>query len=383
MTYHEELGISLIAYSSIAEGVERVASLDKNISDYGHTISANGGFDTMNVTIADDRISLDEWIERGIGRHIVVYNSANLPCWEGFVNIVSAQMGSQRITIGPLIDIGNCVSVAYSPIDTDTTPPTIGTKTVTTIAENEKSQSIYGIIEKVLSAGRVTDEDAEYIRDTYLQERAYPETSSTISIGGSGGEATLTLECLGYWYFTNAYVFNDTTAATLQIHDRIEDILDENPNTGMFGAYHIDINNSIVPQYSDEDKAAMAHLKELLAIGGANDQRYTLGFYEDRKAYYKELPDTPAYKTTLTDQGQRILTYEGSLVYPWDLRPAQWLFISDSLIGRYTNISNYYEDPRYMFIEQVQYNAPWGLTLSGTRIGTYEQLLAKMGLGSF
>jgi len=86
MTHHEELGISLIAYSSIAEGIERVASLDKNISDYGHTISANGGFNTMNVTIADDRISLDEWIERGIGRHIVVYNSANLPCWEGFVN---------------------------------------------------------------------------------------------------------------------------------------------------------------------------------------------------------------------------------------------------------------------------------------------------------
>lgn len=382
MSYHEELGITLIVYTSFAEGKERVTILDTNISGYSHTVSANGGYDTMSVTISDDRLSLDEWIERGVGRHIEVYNFAGQVCWEGFVNSVNAQIGGQQLTIGPLMEIGNRVSVAYSPVDYATTPPTVGAKTVTIIEENLTSQAIYGIIEKVLNGGRVTDEDAELIRDTFLAERAFPETSSTMSFG-SMSQPTLSLECLGYWHWTNAYVFNDTTTGVAYVDDRIEDILDSNPNTGMFTMLDIDENLSIVPTESLEDKLAMAHLKEILALGGASDQRYTLGIYENGSVYYKEIPSEPFYKTTLSDQGQRVTTYEGALVYPWDIRPAQWLFVSDALIGRYTDTTNYYEDPRYMFIEKVSYTAPWGLTLSGSRTGTFDQLLAKMGLGDF
>jgi len=382
MTFHEELGISIIAYDPVNISNNKVATLDNNISSYSHTISANGGFDSMSVTVSDDRISLDDWLENGLGRRIVVYNSANTICWEGFVNTVSGQLGGQQVSVGPLLDIGNRISVAYSPVDYDTSPPTVGAKTVTIINENETSQERFGIIEKVLSGGRVTDEDAELIRDTYLLERAFPETSSDFMLG-SNSEPTLTLECLGYWYWTNSYVFNDYDAGAIWVSDRILDILQANPNTGMFGSYFIDSNLSIVPEESTEDKYAMAHLKELLAIGGASDQRYTMGVYENRDVYYKEIPTSPAYKTTLSDQGQRVLTYEGALVYPWDIRPSRWLFISDSMIGRYTDTANYYEDPRYMFIEKVSYSAPWSLTLSGARVGSFDQLMAKMGIGDF
>jgi hypothetical protein len=383
MTSNQELGLTILAYTSFAEGLDKVATLDVNMNSYNHTISANGGFDKMSVTLADDRISMDEWIERGVARHIEVYNSAGILCWEGFVNSVTAQLGAQSITIGPLADIGNRVSVSYAPIDTATTPYTVGETTVNTIAENDRSQAIFGIIEKVLSAGRVTDDEADLIRDTFLAERAFPETSSEITIGSSGGTPTLTLDCLGYWYWTNFYVFNDTNVSTEQVDERLDDIIDANPNTGMYTGYSIDTNNSIVPTYSDEDKFAMAHLKELLALGGATDQRYTLGCYENRYFEYREIPTDPKYKTNLSDQGQRILTFEGALVYPWDIRPAQWLFVADSLIGRYTDTTNFYEDPRYMFVEQVSFNAPWNVTLTGSRQGTYEQLLAKLGLGNF
>lgn len=383
MSLHEELGLSLAVYSSKIENGDFVwvAGFTNTISSYSHEISAVGGFDSMNITIADDRLSLDEWIERGVGRIVRVFNSQNLPVWEGFVNVASAQMGGQKISVGPLMDMGNRVMVAYSPVDYDTSPPTVGTKAVTTIAENEESQNNNWIVEKVLSAGRITDDDAELIRDTFLAERAFPETSTGFNIGGSGS-ATLTLECLGAWYQTNLYVFNDTTSAAIQIHDRINDILDAEPNFA-YPYRQIDTNNSIVPQESDEDKYAMAHLKELLAIGGAYDERFTLGMYDDFTFYYKQIPFTAKYKTSLSDQSQRIYTYEGAMVYPWDIRPAQWLFISDSLIGRRTDTQNLYEDPRYMFIEKVKYEAPWGLSLSGSRVGTYEQLLAKMGIGSF
>jgi len=382
MTYHEEIGVSIVIHSSLAEGTNIVATLDNNISNYSHSLSANGGFDKMSVTISDDRISLDDWIERGLARHIVVYNFGGEICWEGFVNSVNAQLGGQQITIGPLMEIGNRVSVSYSPVDNTVSPPTSGETTSTLIVENEVSQSRYGIIETVLSGGRVTDTEAELIRDTFLIERAFPGTSSTISVGQSSSP-TVTLECLGYWYWANAYVFNESDTGTIWVHDRIIDILEANPNTGMYGTIIADDNLSLITKESVENKIAMAHLKELLALGGANDQRYTLGFYENRTAYYKEIPTTPAYRTEMSDQGQRILTYNGAIVYPWDVRPAQWLFVSDSLIGRYTDTTNYYEDPRYMFIEKVDYSIPWGLTLSGSRVGTYDQLLAKMGLGDF
>lgn len=383
MTYNQEIGLSIVVYSSLAEGGDRIATLDTHITDYSHTISANGGFDDMSVTIVDDRLSLDEWLERGVGRHIEVYSSAGEIVWEGFVNGVSAQMGAMQAEIGPLMDVGNRVSVIYAFVDIDFSPPQVGDTTITPIAENKTSQARFGIVEKILNGGRLTDDEALWVRDTYLKESAYPATSSVISVGGTGGQVALTLDCLGYWYFLNAYAYNDTDSGTMQIDDRVKEILEANPNIGMYKSISIDTNNSIVPEESDEDKFAMAHIKELLAIGGASDQRYTLGFYANREALYREIPSKPAYKTTLSDQGQRILTYEGALVYPWEIKPAQWIYISDALIGRHTDITNYYEDPRYIFIEQVSYTSPWGVTLNGSRVGTYDQIMAKFGLGDF
>lgn len=381
-THHQETGLTMVVYDSLASGKARVATLDVNMNTYSHTLSANGGFDSMNITLSDDRISIESWIERGVGSHIEVYNSEGVVVWEGFVNVVGANIGGLEVNVGPLMDIGNRVSVAYAPVDYTFSPPLVGDTTVTTITENERSQNIYGIIEKIVNGGRVTDDNAELIRDTFLKERAYPETSSALKLG-SNSQISLTLECLGYWYFTNAYVYNDTGSGAIQVDTRILEILEGNPNTDMFGDIYIDSNNAIVPEESDEDKLAMAHLKELLALGGASDQRYTLGVYENRDVYYKEIPSVPAYKTTLSDQGQKILTYEGALVYPWDVRPSQWLFVSDVLAGRYTDETDYYEDPRYIFIEQVEYNAPWGVTLTGNRIGTFDQIMARFGIGDF
>ena len=381
MTFHEEVGLTAVVFEQLARGDSKVVVLDKNITSYSHDLSANGGFDKMSVAIADDRLSLDEWIEQGVGRHIEIYNQANTLVWEGFINIVSGSIGGHKVSIGPLMDVGNRVSVAYAPVDTDTSPPTVGATTITTVADNDVSQARYGIIEKVVSAGRLTDDEAEFVRDTYLKESAFPATESELSIGGSE-QPSITLECLGYWYWLNNYVYNDTDSGTIQIDERIPEIINADPNS-FYSTPVIDTNNSLVIEESDEDKMAMAHIKELLAIGGASDQRYTLGFYEDRRAYYREIPSTVAYKTALSDQGQRILTYEGALVYPWDVRPAQWIFISDALIGRHTDVDDLYEDPRYMFIESISYSSPWGIRLSGSRVSTFEQIMAKFGLGSF
>jgi hypothetical protein len=380
VTLHEEIGLTAIIYEPLVIGGGSIFVADANITSYTHTISANGGFDSMTIGIADDRLSLDEWIEKGIARHIEIYSQTGVLVFEGFVNVIRGAIGAYQVSVGALMDIGNRVSVAYAPVYTDSSPPSVGAQTVTTVADDDTSQERYGIIEKVINGGRVTDTEAELIRDTYLKEQAYPATASEVSVGSSA-QPSVTLECLGYWYWTNCYVYNDTDSGTIQVDERIPEIIEDDPNS-FFPSPVVDTNNSIVPEESDEDKIAMAHLKELLALGGASDQRYTLGFYADRKAYYREVPSTVAYKMALSDQGQKIKTFEGALVYPWDIRPAQWIFISDALIGRYTG-ADLYEDPRYMFIEQVNYTAPWNVRLTGSRVSTFAQIMAKFGLGDF
>lgn len=382
MTYHQETGITVKVFEPLVRGTAKVASLDNNITNYSHELSANGGFDRMTVSLADDRLSLDDWIEQGVGRHIEVYNSAGVVVWEGFINVVRGSIGAHTIEVGPLLEVGNRVMVSYAPVDYNLSPPAVGDTTVTPVVENTRSQERFGIIEKVINGGRVTDDEAENIRDTFLAENAYLSTSSTLSFGGSGGDPTVTLECLGYWYWLNSYVFNDGTSGAIQADDRLLEILTGNPNSGMYATPVLDTNNQLIPAETQEDKIAMALVKEILALGGATDQRYTLGFYENRQPFYREIPTDPAYKTALSDQGQRILTYEGFLVYPWDVRPAQWIFISDALVGRYTG-DDLYEDPRYMFIEQVSYSAPWNITMTGSRVGTFEQVMARFGIGDF
>ena len=376
------MSLSIVVYEPLVRGANVVESLSYHSNSYSHTIQANGGFDTMSVELAMNRDKIDDWIEQGIGRHVIVYNSANEPCWEGFVNTIEASMGAYSVTVGPLVDSGNRVSAVYSRLDTDLDPPQAGDKTVTPIVEDLRSQQRYGIVEKVINAGRITDEEAELVRDTFLREMAFPSTSSTINIG-SANAPTITLSCLGYWYWTNLYVYDHEDDYSEQVDNRIKEILEANPNTGMFGNITIDTNNTILPPEKDDDKTAMSRIRELLALGGAQDQRYTLGVYENRNIYYKEIPKTPDYRTSISDQGQKILTFEGAQVFPWDVRPGRWIFVSDALIGRYTDIDDLYEDPRYIFIESVNYDAPWGITLNGSRTGTFDQMMARLGLGSY
>jgi hypothetical protein len=72
-------------------------------------------------------------------------------------------------------------------------------------------------------------------------------------------------------------------------------------------------------------------------------------------------------------------TLQGLEVKPWNVLPGKWLEYTDFLIGG-TTPTNFREDSRIEFIEQVTYTMPWGLTHSGNKVGTLNQALAKLGL---
>jgi hypothetical protein len=68
---------------------------------------------------------------------------------------------------------------------------------------------------------------------------------------------------------------------------------------------------------------------------------------------------------------------------PWNVLPARWIFRPDFLVGRFLPISaaSLGSDPRAAFIEVVQFDAPYSLSINGRKLSQLDQVLARRGLG--
>ena len=357
-------------------------ALQNRIDGYGHELSAEGGYRAASFSISGDQNYVEDWIENGVGRHIEVYNPSLGLIWAGFVNGISATVGRLAISRGPMVDIANRTLAIYTVVDTTTNPPLTGPSgQVTALADDTTSQNRYGIWEKVIDAGTVTVINATTIRDTYLEEHKQPETSQEF---GSGGNLSVTVECLGYWAFFLAYTYSQAAnSGTRLVEQKIADIINADTN-GIFPADFSQImaNGLLVPRYDDTESVAWELLKSLASLGDASSVRYTIGVYEGQRIEYTVMPADIAYQQRLADE--HVETYGiGAIVQPWDVKPARWLFYPDFLTGRTlpATLSDRRQDPRFEFIESVRYTAPYEVAHNGGKTNTLPQLLAQLGLG--
>jgi hypothetical protein len=72
-----------------------------------------------------------------------------------------------------------------------------------------------------------------------------------------------------------------------------------------------------------------------------------------------------------------------SIIKPWDVLPAEYLFYPDFLVGRHPPITTETlgTDPRAGFIETVSFRAPYDLSVNGIKLSNVDQVLAKRGIG--
>ena len=177
------------------------------------------------------------------------------------------------------------------------------------------------------------------------------------------------------------FTYSTTTTGTRAYSDRIQDALGADPNSIFSTDYTgITTNSATVPYYDNDDRTAWQIIKGIISKGDTSYNRYTFGIYQDRKAFYDAAPTSIEYYHKLSDNKQRIETAGGVEIKPWDVLPARWLQISDWLIGRTPPTTDFRQDPRNMFVESVQYTAPWGLSISGNKIDTLPQILGQLGL---
>lgn len=347
---------------------------------YAHNINAVGGYWSAEIKFSARQDFAEDWYTNGLGRDICVSNLSLAEIWNGFVNEIEVQIGTLTATRGPLIDVSNRVDLVYSTVDTTTDPPVVGMRENTGVSNDTDSQAIYGIIEKILSTGGATQTTAEQIRDTYLEENKDPETSQRITIGESS-EPVVTLKCLGYVHWLELYTYTSTTTGTRAYNTRIQDALAADPNSIFSTDYSgLTANAATVPRYDNDDRTGWQVIKGIISKGDTSYNRYTFGIYQNRKAYYDVVPSNIEYYHKLSDNRQRIERLDGVEIKPWDVLPARWLQISDWLIGRLPPTSDLRSDPRNMFIESVQYTAPYGLSISGNKINTLPQILGQLGL---
>jgi len=359
-------------------------TLSDILSSYQHEILADGGWWSASITISLSVQESEDWFEDGLNRYIEVYNPALALVWAGFVNQVTISAGTLAATRGPLLDIANRVSVVYSPIlDATTAPPLEGSETTTTIADDATSQTAYGILEAVVSGGKLLDDgttdDAAQLRDVYLEENKDPQTSEDLDFS-SGATATVQLDLLGYVHRLGKWIYQDMTAATVQIDTKIALFPAADPN-GLLSTdvSQIAANAALTSRYEDDNRMAMDVLNEDVSLGDVANNRYTLGLYADQRITYAATPTTAAYQHDILGQAMRVETYgNGATVDPWDVLPARWVFLYSFLPGR-GQPAALRDDPRFLFIESVRFSAPSTVQISGQKVSRIPQMIARLG----
>jgi hypothetical protein len=397
MSFFQEKGLSVKVTRPLWTSVgEQEWNLSATINTWDHEIAVDGGYRSARFQIAANDRMIEDWLESGLGRHVECYNQAGIKIWEGFINSISASLGTLSITRGPLLSVANRVGVTYTPIvDTEVEPMTTGAATMTTLSEDTDSQDKWAIQEEIISGGTLMDDatwcgsactpdnEAEEIRDAYLGEHKYPETSESINVGGPA-QPQLTLECAGYVEFLNRYIVDDDTEGTTTIPAKIQTVLGLDVNS-IFSTDYNYINDAaafllLTPSLEIENRKAKTIIDEMVAQGDGNDNRTYFMILNDLKAYYDAIPTTIDYHHRIAAKDSVVTTPTGARIDPWDVRPAKWAFLPDFMVGR-TFPSELRLDPRNVFIESVRFTAPNGLVLEGGKVSNVKQLMAKKGGG--
>lgn len=380
MGYSSQLSI-LIYEPLAASGTLLSDDLGDLVTAPGFTLAAFGGPLTLNLSFNTDRISAEEWMQYGVGRHVEVYSPAQDMVWEGFVNSVRTNIGSLSVVRGPYLDIANKVRVVYSGVDTSTDVPVVGIRESTAWYEDADSQAKFGVLERIVSVGGATAATAAQIAQTYLEEYREPQTDETDNLASSVAPS-VELECSGYISYLETFVCDLTTTGLQNASAKVEAVLGEDPNSIISTDYdRVTTNTTQVGAYDRDNRPALTIIKGITGLGDSSYDRWLFYFAPGRKAVYEAIPSTTEYMRRLTDPSQALALFPaGATIAPWNARAGKWVFYTDLLVGRSTT-SDRAADPRFMFIEETSFTVPWALTLRGSKVAELDQLMARLGLG--
>lgn len=395
MTTFQQTGLSITCTDSLlksfADRSTEAWQLAPVIESYDHESRAIGGFYSASLDFAAHDETVAKWVKYGLGRHMSVKNPAGVTVWSGFANKISVAGAGLTFELGPLMGVANKVATRYSLIDNSVTPPIIGYRTATAFSSDAASQALYGILEYVLATSGATAATALRSRDAYLVKSAWPAKSHDFTMGGRSGGDTMavTVDCLGYWHLLEKFVtYSDVNSGDLAITTQLTNVFNAFPVRGVFSSDFSQVltNTFATNRYQNNNASALDIVQGLNELGfvDANGRTRTtnIGIYSGRQLVYEVSPLALEYiRRVRTNEG-----YTGVVddpVDPWDVKPGKWIFFSDFLTGEHPPVSaaTILQDPRTSFIETCKFSAPYGLAINGKKLGEFDQIFARAGLG--
>jgi hypothetical protein len=375
--------ISVSVHSPLAAGGNlEFASLEVN--SYSHSIQAVGGYDTASFTIAANRTIVNDWLINGPMRHIIVKEGAGQVVWEGFVNRVDLTFGRVSISRGPILDSVNKVACKYTTVRYDPLGINFGGKpAITPYEEDSDMQAIYGIIEGVVSGGEMHEDDAAEIARTHLAEFKYPQTTHNVTFLG-GNDPSIVVHCLGYSHLFDKYTYSKIDSASdINLSTKIQRVVEGDPNSYFTVSGTAFATNTLqINEYEDGEKVARGVIDDLVARGDDEDNRYLWGVYNNRVFSYVSAPTNTERKYEMSEAQGIILDQDGNRVPPWRVTPGGWVTLSELTLGSQLIGT---QDPgasaTSIFMESVNFTAPYTLDISGGRVSTLRQKLYRLGLG--
>lgn len=322
--------MTVIHQGSVFEGGEGARTIN-SLTSYSHDIELVGGFMSANVSFVAPMHEFSFWRDKGVGRHVQVIGRQGGTVFEGVVEKVGIGYGAESVDIGDLFDLSNRVRVDYRTITWNTNPPVRGVAASTTWVEDIASQTIFGILETVVSGGEGDQDEMELLRDTTLAQKSYPTRAGSVNTS-DGSQLTITLDVAGYQKYLERYNYEQIVDSGKEdMSLAIQRVLNASPNIShvpnmalsYFAYAGID-----VPVWQDSPRGAWETIKDIVAKGG--EQKFTCGIFANRKFVFMPVSSPIENGKVLSHVfGTTVFRQGGTVVLPEYIVPGDYVLSSE------------------------------------------------------
>lgn len=355
----------------LVRGGTFVTDLSGQWDRYTHAIRAVGGYWEATIVINDNPMAMEDWIANGIGRHIEVFNEANVLIWEGFVSRVRAN--NLQLTLECRGYVHWLGSFTYSSSVTGTEDLSDKIQNVLGADPNSTFSTDYGKITTNTLAVKAYEQDNKTAWDLILGLTAMGDSSDNRYIFGiyEGRQAIYEQIPSSIEYLGSQGSLQISRGPLLEVANQVDLIystIDTSVSPPVLGVRIATGSTS-----DAESQSKYGVIEKILSTGGST----TIEAEQIRGTFLQENKEPQTTQDRLDDA--LIEDLSGNQVQPWNVKPGRWLSKTDFLIGQSTP-ADLHNDLRAIFIESVTYNAPYQLSISGGKVDTLPQLLAKYGL---
>lgn len=383
MTIFQNQGIAINISQPLVRGGGFIDSVAPYSEQYNHLTNIFGGYWSASLRIRQPDIRIEDWIEDGLMRHVDVRGPGSGNIFEGFVNTVTVRRGGYTVRVGPLLDMANRAKLVYSAIDTSGAAPVTGLRLETAWTDGDYCQDCFGILEAVYSGGGISADEVDEILGLQLRKGSTTPKSNDLQLPADLGSGVVELEIAGYVRLLEKYVYNSSTTGTVNLSQKLTDVLTADPNSLInVNAARITSNTLAVPAWENDDRTAMQIVKGLVAEGDSSLSQYRFGIFNGRTPLYEPVDDTVYYVRAAHERRQAVFLAGGGYVDPWEIETGRWLQQSDLAVGRH--LDRLIDDPRAMMIESVRYTAGGDgvdqVSINGMESFRIDRKLAQLGL---